>query len=283
MNKSTVIGALRCALGINALRGALGVTACGVLSLSLLINAPEVQAQAAAKPAKPAAAPQQKPQVPGYYRYMVCDVEVTALYDGYIQLDTKLLKGIQGDDLQNLLAKLFIDSTDGVQTAVNAYLINTGEELVLVDTGAAKAPEAQQGFFSMSRNSVAPYKAAKRFDTFEPTAKLAKTLSVVPSPGHTPGHSSLLIESAGQSLLILGDIVHNYAVQFPRPDVAIEFDTNSDQAIKSRKKIFADAAANRLAVAGAHLPFPGIGHVGTQERGYVWVPASYRPVTNTAR
>ncbi len=350
MNKSTFIGALRGAFSINARRGALGVAACGALSLSLLMNAPEAQAQTAAKQIKSDATPQQHTQVPGYFRYLVGDVEVTALYDGYIQLDPKLLKGIQSDDLQKLLAKLFIDSTDGVQTAVNAYLINTGDEVVLVDTGAAKcfgptlggmldnlrasgyqpeqvnlvvlthlhadhacglvaangeaafpnatvraakeeadfwldeeraakAPEAQQGFFTMSRNSVAPYKSAKRFSTFGPNEKLAKTLSVVPSPGHTPGHSSLLIESAGKSLLILGDVVHNYAVQFPRPEVAIEFDTDSEQAIKTRKQIFADAAANRLAVAGAHLPFPGIGHVGTQDQGYLWVPASYSPVS----
>ena len=39
-----------------------------------------------------AAAPQAKTQVPGYYRLMVGKFEVTALYDGYIDLDTKLLK-----------------------------------------------------------------------------------------------------------------------------------------------------------------------------------------------
>ena len=82
-------------------------------------------------------APAQKTQVPGYYRLMVGSFEVTALYDGAIDLDEKLLKGIQSRDVQRLLARQFLKGPK-VQTAVNAYLVNTGSKLVLVDAGAAK-------------------------------------------------------------------------------------------------------------------------------------------------
>ena len=82
-------------------------------------------------------APVQKTQVPGYYRLMVGSFEVTALYDGAIDLDEKLLKGIQSRDMQRLLARQFLKGPK-VQTAVNAYLVNTGSKLVLVDAGAAK-------------------------------------------------------------------------------------------------------------------------------------------------
>ncbi|MBI5593263.1 MAG: MBL fold metallo-hydrolase [Deltaproteobacteria bacterium] len=84
-----------------------------------------------------AEAPQVQTQVPGYYRIQLGQFEITALYDGAIELDTKLLKNTGAVDLQRLLSRMFVGSPK-MQTAVNAYLINTGSHLVLVDTGAAK-------------------------------------------------------------------------------------------------------------------------------------------------
>ncbi len=84
-----------------------------------------------------AEAPQVQTQVPGYYRTQLGDFEVTALYDGAIELETKLLKNARPQDLNSLLARMFVGNPK-MQTAVNAYLINTGKNLVLVDTGAAK-------------------------------------------------------------------------------------------------------------------------------------------------
>jgi len=77
-------------------------------------------------------------QVPGYYRASLGDFDVTALYDGFADLPTALLKGARASDIQALLASLFVQSAPAVQTAVNAYLIHTGEHLVLIDTGAAQ-------------------------------------------------------------------------------------------------------------------------------------------------
>lgn len=84
-----------------------------------------------------AEAPQVQTQVPGYYRTQLGDFEVTALFDGAIELETKLLKNAQPQELNALLARMFVGNPK-MQTAVNAYLINTGKHLVLVDTGAAK-------------------------------------------------------------------------------------------------------------------------------------------------
>lgn len=84
-----------------------------------------------------AEAPKTQTQVPGYYRIQLGQFEITALYDGAIELDTKLLKNASAADLQRLLSRMFVGNPK-MQTAVNAYLINTGSHLVLVDTGAAK-------------------------------------------------------------------------------------------------------------------------------------------------
>lgn len=89
----------------------------------------------AAVPAR-AEAPQVLTQVPGYYRQMVGDFEVTSLYDGQIMLDAKLLQHTTPSQVQGLLAKMF--RTNPTPTAVIAYLVNTGSKLILVDAGAAK-------------------------------------------------------------------------------------------------------------------------------------------------
>ncbi|BAL24540.1 MBL fold metallo-hydrolase [Azoarcus sp. KH32C] len=89
-------------------------------------------------PVAPAIAevPMVKTQVPGYYRTMVGQFEVTALFDGAIELDVKLLRNTKPDELKWRLARHFVGNPK-MQTAVNAYLINTGKNLVLVDAGAA--------------------------------------------------------------------------------------------------------------------------------------------------
>lgn len=293
---------------------------------------------------------QQNSQVPGYYRMMVGQLEVTALYDGYIDLDPKILKYTSAREVQSLLARMFVASTPGMQTAVNAYLINTGSNLVLVDTGAstcfgptlgrigdnlrasgytpeqvdtillthlhgdhacgltaqgqavfpnatvyvdkadadhwlseanaAAAPEAEKRLFEMARNAVAPYQAAGRFQTFDAAAGDAPVPGVraVPTRGHTPGHTGYLFTSGKEHLLLWGDIVHSHAAQFRRPTIAIEFDVDSHQAVQTRKRVFDQAAKGKLWVGGAHMPFPGLGHVRRDQVGYTWVPAEYGPI-----
>ena len=295
-----------------------------------------------------AEAPQQKTQVPGYYRLMLGQFEVTALYDGAIDLDEKMLKNIDKRDIQRLLAREFLKGPK-VQTAVNAYLVNTGSKLILVDAGAAKlfgpslgnivdnlkaagyapeqvdtvlithlhgdhvnglvtadgqrvftnaevwsakadndfwlseavadmAPKDFQPFFKMSRDAAAPYLAAGKWKTFDSDRELLAGVSSVDTHGHTPGHASYLFQSGDQRLMILGDLVHNHAVQFARPEVAFEFDNDPKQAVVARKRIFHLAAREKLMVAGMHLPFPGIGHVRKEPKGYAWVPAEFAPL-----
>lgn len=287
-------------------------------------------------------------QVPGYYRQAVGELSVTALYDGHVDIDVALLKGISGEDLQRLLARMFMATSKGVQTAVNAYLVHTGTQLVLVDTGAgqcfgpatgsllsnlresgyapeavdavllthlhpdhlcglldesgnaafpnakvyatqadanfwlseqvaATAPEAHQALFKMARDAVLPYQRKGSFVAYGQTETLLPGVRVVPTPGHTPGHAAYLFESGSQPLLLWGDIVHNHAVQFARPVVSLEYDTNQKQAVITRQSVFAKATKHGWMIGGAHLPFPGLGHIRREGKGYAWVPVELAP------
>jgi glyoxylase-like metal-dependent hydrolase (beta-lactamase superfamily II) len=86
-----------------------------------------------------AKSPMQKSQTPGYYRMMLGQFEVTALHDGMLDLDAALLCGISEPEIQNLLKRAFIDDPHKIPTSTNAYLINTGLNLILIDAGSGRA------------------------------------------------------------------------------------------------------------------------------------------------
>ncbi len=101
---------------------------------------------------------------------------------------------------------------------------------------------------------------------------LVPGVTYVPTPGHTPGHQAVRITVGGETLLHVGDAVHQYAIQFARPEWTMAFDTHPAQAVTTRRALFAEAAAGRTRVMGYHLPFPGLGHVRAEGGGYAWVP-----------
>jgi len=82
-----------------------------------------------------AAAPMAKTAAPGYYRMMLGDFEITALSDGTVDLPAEQLLSETPANTRAALAAAFL--TSPVETSVNAYLINTGSKLILIDTGAA--------------------------------------------------------------------------------------------------------------------------------------------------
>ncbi|KAA0909677.1 MBL fold metallo-hydrolase [Aquicoccus porphyridii] len=96
-------------------------------------------------------------------------------------------------------------------------------------------------------------------------------------PGHTPGHSGYHLSSGDEELLIWGDITHVPVVQIARPDVGLAFDVDVDLARKTRHRILDRISADRLAIGGMHLEFPGFGHVVRNGSGYEYVPDLWMP------
>jgi len=289
-------------------------------------------------------------QAPGYYRMALGDFEITTLYDGGAVMPASLLKGPSPRSIEQLLKRAYIDPATGMPIAVNTFLVNTGTNLVLVDTGAgvyfgakagylpahikaagydpaqvdtvllthlhgdhvlgladkdgrmvfpnavvrvarqeadywlsedtlAKAAPDRQKTIKAVRAAVELYASAGKFKTFALDEDLLPGVSVVPLLGHTPGHCGFLFASQGKELLAWGDIVHSSAVQFANPSVAIEFDVDQKAAVATRKRVLGDAAREEFFVAGAHLPFPGIGRVRSEgKNGYAYVPVLFGPV-----
>lgn len=63
------------------------------------------------------------------------------------------------------------------------------------------------------------------------------------------------------------------------PEIAIEFDSDPKRARASHQAELKDAATRKIWIAGAHMPFPGIGHIRAESNGsYTWVPVEYTPI-----
>ena len=138
-----------------------------------------------------------------------------------------------------------------------------------------KAPAAEKDFFEGAMMSINPYAQAGRFKPFSGDTELIPGVRSMSTYGHTPGHSIYSVESKGERLVLWGDLMHVAAVQFAKPTVTIKFDTDAKAAMAQRQKAFADAAAKGYWVGAAHIPFPGIGHLRKDGRGYAFVPANY--------
>jgi glyoxylase-like metal-dependent hydrolase (beta-lactamase superfamily II) len=290
-----------------------------------------------------AAAPMVKTPAPGYFRMMVGDIEVTPISDGTVDLPMDQLLHQKPELTKATLEKNFLKVP--LETSDNAFLINTGSKLVLVDTGAGalfgptlgkfvqnlknagyqpeqideiyithmhgdhvgglvhdgqrvfpnavvragkadadfwlskanmdKAPADKKGFFQGAMASINPYVQAGKFKAIDSNGELVPGVTAMAEHGHTPGHTTYVVESRGQKLWLIGDLIHVAAVQMDNPQVTIGFDSDEKAAYASRKKVFDEAAKNGALVGGAHLQFPGLGHLQTQGKGYRWVPVNY--------
>lgn len=115
--------------------------------------------------------------------------------------------------------------------------------------------------------------ARPKLELAKPDDRVGTSITMIDAPGHTPGHVALLIESGGESALYLTDAVHVPSLQLANPDWHILFDADPEEAASTRRTLLDSASRERRLVAGAHLPFPGFGHVVSAEGGYRFVPS----------
>jgi len=134
--------------------------------------------------------------------------------------------------------------------------------------------EDMKGYVALARSAMAAYADRTKLLT---GGEAVSGISIVPEPGHTPGHSGWLIASGDASLLIWGDIVHMPGVQFAHPEAGMGFDIDANLARATRRRIMDMATADRTMVAGMHLDFPCFGHVAKAAEGYAFVPDVWTP------
>lgn len=130
------------------------------LSISLLCFVPIITQ---AENTKSQTTIDQQPQVAGFYQHQVGNTQITALLDGTNFISPTLFQNTPQDQVHKILKKYHADQVKGVQTSVNAFLVNTGRSLVLVDSGTADCFGAHLG--SVMKNLKAAGYQPEQVDT----------------------------------------------------------------------------------------------------------------------
>ncbi len=185
-------------------------------------------------------------------------------------IDTVILTHMHPDHSAGLT-----DMTTGKAHFPNAELVMHENEPKhwFDDAAMARGNEREKKlFFQAGREQVTPYK--DRWRLFQ-KGEVFPGVTAMPLHGHTPGHSGYLVASGNEQVLIWGDIVHVPEVQTARPEAGMVFDTDSEQAIVTRRRVFDMVTADKLMVTGMHMHFPGFSRLVKSGAAYRIIPAAW--------
>lgn len=106
---------------------------------------------------------------------------------------------------------------------------------------------------------VEPLRRTGQLDTVDGAVCLARargaTVATMPTPGHTPGHQSVLVRTPARQVVITGDVLV-HAVQLVAPDVGYRYEADQDTARRTRRALLDEAGRRRTWLATAHLTTP---------------------------
>ena len=111
-------------------------------------------------------------------------------------------------------------------------------------------------------DSVQPILDAGLAELVDMDHRLSAEIRLTPTPGHTPGHVSVMIESEGQTAVITGDMTH-HPCQMAHPDWSPPFDSDRTASAVMRRRMFVEWADQPILVIGTHYAGPTAGHVKT--------------------
>lgn len=116
-------------------------------------------------------------------------------------------------------------------------------------------------------DSVQPIFDADLADIIDPGHVIVDGVWLEATPGHTPGHCSVGISSAGEHAVITGDVLH-HPVQLALPDVSSNFCADAELATRTRRALLRRASASNALLLGSH--FAGPTGVYLQQDGDAW-------------
>jgi glyoxylase-like metal-dependent hydrolase (beta-lactamase superfamily II) len=209
-------------------------------------------------------------------------------------------KGAAGRTLQNLAAAgvdpksidmvimshLHPDHTNGIRAADNSMAFPNAEIMVpakdwefwMSDENNAKAQsnEAMKSYFGNVRKIYTGIESkVTRYDWGKEVAPGVTSIAV---PGHTPGHTAFAVASGGSKVLIQSDVTNIPELFLRNPDWHVAYDYDPEMAQQTRHKFYDMASAEKATVVGFHFPFPAIGHVEKDGKGYRLIPVAFNPV-----
>jgi glyoxylase-like metal-dependent hydrolase (beta-lactamase superfamily II) len=101
-------------------------------------------------------------------------------------------------------------------------------------------------------DSVKPIMDAEKADLVASDARLSDEITLIPTPGHSPGHMSIHIRSDGEQALLTGDVAH-HPCQMAHLDWSSTADSDPAQSALTRRELFSRFADTPTLVIGGHF------------------------------
>jgi glyoxylase-like metal-dependent hydrolase (beta-lactamase superfamily II) len=185
-------------------------------------------------------------------------------------VDTVIISHFHGDHINGLLAAenkpAFANAEIMVPAAEWKFWMDDGE----MSKGMG-VPFLEGNFKNIRRVFDA---LGRKVTQYEAGKELAPGITAVASPGHTPGHTSFIVASGSDKVLVQVDITAGAAFLFVQnPDWNLAGDVDKPLAVQTRKKLYDMAIAEKMPIQAFHAAFPGLVRVEKAGNGYRWVPS----------
>jgi glyoxylase-like metal-dependent hydrolase (beta-lactamase superfamily II) len=184
-------------------------------------------------------------------------------------VDTVIISHFHGDHINGLLAAedkpAFANAEIMVPAAEWKFWMDDGE----MSKGMGN-PILENNFKNIRRVFDA---LGRKVTQYESGKELAPGITSMASPGHTPGHTSFVVASGSDKVLVQVDITAGAAFLFVKhPEWSLASDVDKPLAVQTRRKLYDMAIAEKMPIQAFHAAFPGLVRVEKDGNGYRWIP-----------
>jgi glyoxylase-like metal-dependent hydrolase (beta-lactamase superfamily II) len=187
-------------------------------------------------------------------------------------IDAVIISHFHGDHINGLL------NADNSPAFPNAEVMVPEPEWAfwMDDAKMSSAPEGLKGNFANCRRVFGPL--AANVTKYGDKKELVAGVTSMFTHGHTPGHSSHIISSGSDSVLVQADVSNHPALFVRNPGWHAVFDMDAAMAEAGRRKLYDQLAADKMRMQGFHFPFPAVGYIEKDGNGYRYTAAPWNPV-----
>ncbi len=154
------------------------------------------------------------------------------------------------------------------------YLLDQADWILHFTPEGEQRPLATSPFMEVNRvmrDRLQAIMNAGLLDLVEGDHEVVQGVKTIPTPGETPGHRAVRIESNSEICWHLGDIAH-YAVEFEHLDWLTPTRRDANAMLASRQQILPRLVAENALVTWSHAQFPGWGRIATVDGSFRWQP-----------
>jgi glyoxylase-like metal-dependent hydrolase (beta-lactamase superfamily II) len=116
-------------------------------------------------------------------------------------------------------------------------------------------------------DSVMPIVEAKRHEVVGDEAAIGEHVRLLPTAGHTPGHSAFRLGRGRDEAVFSGDLMHS-PIQTRYPEMSVKFDVDPVEAGKTRRSFLERYCDTDTLCCTAHFPSPSVGRIKRKGNGF---------------